>query len=323
MNTIAPLIKPITDAWDYYTEDQTLAGITKYKRAWHTKYLQSERLKHNEVYTNTYNRMFKEPEWLATVTDNGLRFTLLAFVERLVTVRQAQLFLRSTPSFGTSTSGSLNAVRSQGLVFGAFRGNLLNLLHFSAVYYHPLVLSKGSALQFMAYSTIFEALLYPLDTIKTIVYADTKRSYRDVREVLSKNIERQGYGMLYRGLAAKLLYNLFFGANLLSISNDSNFVYLTTPLWLLSYSLLTLKTRSQIADTTLCDPTGSYRNALNDVIKNQGLRHAYAGIVPFVLLNVFAAYQFPSLYSSEKKDAILSDLTKNAPGRKEKNWAQF
>lgn len=325
MNTFAPILKPISDTWNYYTGDRILNGLTRYKRDWHTKYLQSERLHTNEEYTEAYKSMYEEPELLTLFKENWARFSIVAFAERLVVVRQAHRILRNRFEFSKSTSGSLNALRSQGLFFGALRGNLLNALHFTLVYYHPLLLAKGKLLDFLAYSAAFEAICYPLDTIKTLAYADVNRTYPSVWSMLKQNFEKRGYDMLYRGFALKLAYNAIFGLNLASICNDSNLVYLTTPLWLSSYALLTLKVRSQVADTTLSlvrgeDATQLLKNAL----KKEGFRGLYAGIIPFALLNIAFAYTFPSLFSDQKKSGILDEIISRGPGDvRDKNWASI
>lgn len=324
-NALGPLFKPLADTWNYYTSDQILDGVTQYKKEWHTKFLQSERLRLNEEYEHAHKRFYQEPELTTVFQDNWARFSLLAFAERLIVVRQAHGFLRNRYEFAPSTTGGLNAVRSQGLLNGALRGNLLNALHFTLVVYHPLVLAKGDLTKFLAYSTAFEALAYPLDTIKTLLYADVKRSYSSVWSLLKNNFETRGYDMLYRGLPLKIAYNLIFGANLAAFGSDSNLVYLTTPLWLASYGLLTIKTRQQVADTTLSGRLGEDPHSiLTRTLRGEGVRGLYAGLIPFALVNLAFMWNLPSLYSENRKDRLISEIISKKPSdAREVNWSSY
>lgn len=324
-NALSPIFKPLADTWNYYTSDQILDGVTQYKKEWHTKFLQSERLRLNEEYNEAHKRFYQEPELTTVFKDNWARFSVLAFAERLIVVRQAHGFLRNRFEFASSTSGGLNAVRSQGLLNGALRGNLLNALHFTLVFYHPLVLAKGDVTKFLAYSAAFETLAFPLDTIKTLIYADVNRSYTSVWSLLKRNFETRGFDMLYRGLPFKLVYNVFFGANLAAIGTDSNLVYLTTPLWLLSYGLLTLKTRHQVADTTLSTRLGEDpRTILTRTLRGEGIRGLYAGLIPFALVNLAFAWSLPQLFSEHKKERLISDIISKKPSdAREVNWASY
>jgi len=314
------IVRPIGDLWNYYTGDPVFIELQRTGKPYHTRALAAEKLNVSNEYTEKYNRMFKEPTLTGFLEENWARFTLLAFAERTVVVRQAYDILKSRLEFANSTSGALNAVKSRGLFQGVFRGNLLNLLHSSIVYYHPLVLSNGSAEKFVALSLLFELAAYPLDTIKTLYYADVKNTYSSVFNTLSKNIEAEGAAFLYRGVAFKLMYSVVFGLNLVSVCNDSYLSYLTTPLWLASFPLLTLKTRAQIAGSTL-----SYYNYVKSP-ETVRLGNLYAGFAPFAVLNLLACWSFPSLLSEAKKRGLLHEIAEKMPDhgfQKEKNWAML
>jgi len=317
-NSIAPYIRPIADLWNYYTGDPNFTELQRTGKAFHTRLLAAEKLNVNDEYTKRHSRMNKEPTLSDFLGENWHRFTLLAFAERLFAVRQGYDILKARLRFSNSTSGAINAVKSGGLVNGLFRGNFLNVLHQSIVFYHPLVLSHGHITNFMLYSLLFEIASYPLDTVKTLVYADVKKTYSSVLNLLTKNIEGEGAKFLYRGLRFKLAYNVAFGLSLASICHDSNLAYITTPLWLLSYPLLTLKTRAQIAGSTL-----SYYN-YHTAPQTIRISNMYAGFAPFLLVNLFAAWSFPTLFSEEKKYNILKGITEKMPTHgftEERNWA--
>jgi len=57
-------------------------------------------------------------------------------------------------------------------------------------------------------------------------------------------MEQGGFSGLYRGVSLKLLYNVFYVANLRNLySEDTLALSVSYPLWLLSYGLLSMKTR--------------------------------------------------------------------------------
>jgi len=109
-----------------------------------------------------------------------------------------------------------------------------------------------------------------------------------------------------------LIYNAVFGLHLWNVSNDSNLVYLTTPLWLLSYAFLTTKTRAQLSGSPLSYHT-SESSIIDITLRKEGFRGLYQGLVPFVLLNVYFMYSFPSLFSEDKKRKKLEEIASKDP----------
>jgi len=324
MNYIYPYFKPVLDLWDDFTTDKRFKELTAYPGDWHTKWISNERYKVNDKFKAQLERFYEEPDLTNTLWDNKYRFTLLAFVERWISVRQAQGFLKTRYLMVNSDMGALNAIRNQGLISGSFRGNLLNLFHFVGVHYHALLYAKKDPTKYVAYASLFELALYPLDTLRTLRYADVtgqfKHTFDCVRQVVSKN----GLGHFYRGVELKLLYNLFLGLNIWTYSNDSNLIYLTFPLWVVSYGLLSLKTRVQIAGSPL-----SYQNAstsdvlLNNIVKRESIRGLFRGVVPFVALNVTAAYCFPSILSENKKKQVLDEIKKEIPPHQQREYSYW
>jgi Mitochondrial carrier protein. len=323
MNTIAPYLQPIGDLWAYFTKDHILEDLTYYPGDWHTKVIKSQRLKVNEKYTETWKRFYEEPDVYNTLVDNAYRFSLLAFAERWITVRQAQQFLKTRFTMSNNNVGALNAIRQQGLL-GAFRGNLFNIAHFIGVQYHALYYANNDPLKYIFFSSVFEAALYPLETLRTLYYADVAKSFRNPWDAVVKTVERGGLQQFYRGVDFKIIYNVFFGINLWSMASDSVLQYVTLPLWLFSYAALSLKTRLQIAGSSL-----SFQNPelaevqLNNIVRREGIRGLYNGFLPWAVLNLGFAWYFPSLFSEDKKRNTLASIIKEAPREERdfKYWA--
>ena len=84
----------------------------------------------------------------------------------------------------------------------------MNFAQLSLVLY-PAVLSankktnKNQFLTFLGTYTAFDAILYPLDTLKNILYADTLGHY-NLKTVLNAT----GFFDLYKGIFLKLIYNV-------------------------------------------------------------------------------------------------------------------
>jgi hypothetical protein len=323
MNYIWPYFKPIFDVWDHFTVDQRFKELTKYPGDWHTKWIANERYKVNDKFKAQLERFYEEPDLTNTLWDNKYRFTLLAFAERWIAVRQAQGFLKTRFQIANSDIGALNAIRNQGII-GSFRGNLLNLAHFVGVHYHALLYANNSPTKYIAYASLFELALYPLDTLRTLRYADVNGQFKNTFDCVTQVVAKNGLGHFYRGVDLKLVYNLFLGLNIWSYSTDSNLIYATFPLWVISYGLLSLKTRVQIAGSPL-----SYQNAaeshnlLNIIVKRESIRGLFKGVVPFLALNVAAAYCFPSILSEDKKKSILAEIKKEAPPVQERDYTYW
>jgi hypothetical protein len=75
-------------------------------------------------------------------------------------------------------------VTNGGLLRGWFRGSVANTLQFSSVAFPALYISNtfdtgiGKLASFLAFYTLFDALMFPLDKIKTLLYADTRLEYK-------------------------------------------------------------------------------------------------------------------------------------------------
>lgn len=313
MNYISPILAPIVDVWDHFTQDNDFLEATKYPGSYVDRWIANQRLRVNREYTHAWNSFYGEPTVKGTLSDNILRFSVFAFVERWVAIRQAHGFLKTRYLIADSNAGALSGVRAQGLA-GSFRGNLWHILQFVGVQYHALSLSNNDLIKYIGLSTLFEYLLYPLDTLKTLNQADVKKSFRNTWDLTVKTVERGGLSQFYNGAFFKAGYNAFFGLNLWAISNESNLQYVSFPLWVASYALLTLKTRLQVANSALSfSNEADGEQVLKQVIGRQGLKGLYAGLIPFLAVNLLFAWSFPSLLSDDVKKARLNEIVSKAP----------
>lgn len=287
--------------------------LTEYPGDWHTKWLSHERYRVNDQFREAQRKMFEEPTLTDFLWDNKWRFSVLAVLERLYTLRQAQGILKTRFQFPDSNTGALNAIRTYGLS-GSFRGNFLNIFHTAGVHYHALLYAKGSASAYIFWSSVFELALYPLDTLRTLYYADVNRQFKSVFDCVTQVVEKGGLEHFWRGVGLKVGYNVVFGLNLVSVASDSPLKYLTFPLWIVSYGLLSLKTRAQIAGSPLSFQLGDDGGKLlENVIKRESMSGLYRGLVPFLVLNYAAAYYLPSILSDGKKKEVLREIRDSAP----------
>lgn len=256
-NLILPSLQPVFDLWDRLTVDPEIKKLDEFKggaawAGWHTRYRRSEHARVNRDYEFFVNRFNEQPSALSFFEDNSLRLTLFAGFERLFALRQAHDGLKSRFFFPDSNAGALQTMIVNGFFRGFFRGALVNLAHFFGATYQTFVWAsqKSFSEQILA-STVFETLFYPLDTVKTLLFTDIQGNYRGALECLGRTVQESGFTGLYRGLPLKLLYNVAFLGHLRNFYENNSLALITTPLWLFAYPLLMLKTRFQIADTSL------------------------------------------------------------------------
>lgn len=321
MNTIAPYITPIADVWHFLTSDHAWEAATQTPGDFQQKWIANQRQRVNNCYKHAWSRFYDTPTVTGTLSDNILRFSALAFVERLVAIRQAYGFLKARFTMSNNTAGALNGVRAQPLL-GAFRGNMWHIAQFVGVQYQALYLSEHNPLKFVLYSSLFEFLFYPLDTIKTLNYADVTKNFKNSWDLIVKTTAKDGFTQLWNGVFFKTGYNVMFGLNLWALSNDSALQWVTFPLWLSSYGLLTLKTRFQIAGSSLSYQEAQI-DALDSMVAREGFRSLYAGFVPWAAVNILFAWNFSGLFSEEKKNSVLESIIDRAPTqhRERKYWA--
>lgn len=71
---------------------------------------------------------------------------------------------------------------NEGLLFGAYKGLIFNFAQFGLVLYPSVYFankngSDSKLLTFLASYTLLDAIFYPIDSLKNILYADTQSQY--------------------------------------------------------------------------------------------------------------------------------------------------
>lgn len=102
--------------------------------------------------------------------------------DRLITAYQAYPSLKARFHKPGTLSHTFTEILNEGLLLGAFKGAIFNVAQlafvlYPAVYFANKNGSEHKFLTFAATYTIFDSLLYPVDTLKSILYADTLGSY--------------------------------------------------------------------------------------------------------------------------------------------------
>jgi hypothetical protein len=136
--------------------------------------------------------------------------------ERLVAAYQAYPTLKQRFGMPGSYSHTFTEIMNEGLFRGAMKGVSMNLLQFSGVLFPAVYLTAKSApedrfAKFVISYTAFDTLLYPLDTIKNILYADTLGTMSNFSKIsvgLSTLLSRISFNELYSGYFSKMIYNL-------------------------------------------------------------------------------------------------------------------
>jgi len=76
----------------------------------------------------------------------------------------------------------MTEIMNEGVIFGAFKGFIFNLAQFGLVLYPSVYFANknGSQDKFVSFAATYsflDALFYPLDTLKTVLYADVQSKY--------------------------------------------------------------------------------------------------------------------------------------------------
>ncbi|CAK73322.1 unnamed protein product (macronuclear) [Paramecium tetraurelia] len=252
-----------------------------------------------------FERQFnEEPKTWEVVTDNLYRLTLLAGVERLLTLRQAYGGLKTRFTFGDSNTACLQQIFNQGLFKGYFRGALLNAAQFLTVWAHPLVYSRGNGYaSHYLYSSLFELITYPIDTIKTIIYSDhlmsLNRFMQEMDSVIST--EEQYLSWPINGTLIYHLRNIY--------EQDYIQQLVSVPLLAIGYGFLTIKTRLQLASTDLSfQETPQKGRIAANLFAQKTPFSIYRGVIPFLLLTDFFHYKLFALYSSTAQSRTLDEF---------------
>lgn len=119
--------------------------------------------------------------------DNLLRLFGFNAIERLITAYQAYPILKAKISFPGTLSHTFTEITNQGLFSGILKGSLVAAAQFSLVLYPAVYMtnkSNNKYATFLTTYTIFDALLYPIDAIKNILYSETHAGLK-LRDVLA------------------------------------------------------------------------------------------------------------------------------------------
>lgn len=191
------------------------------------------------------------------------------------------------------------------------KGSLLAAAQLSLVLYPSVYVANKSSNKYTAFLTtytLFDALLYPIDTIKSILYSETHARLR-LRDVLTGHT----YASIYRGLVFKLGFNIPYLTSLYLTTQGDNGVS-TAVSWLATaalYPLNTLKVRTQLLTTDF----SVGKEAGN------GLRSGlYRGVVPFILLNAVLGWTLRPLFSSEKLAGFQASIQEEKWETIRKHW---
>jgi hypothetical protein len=238
----------------------------------------------------------KEPTLPAFLQDNLVRIVLNP-LDRLITAFQAYPSLKARFHQPGTFSHTFTEIMNEGVIFGAFKGVIFNVAQLSLVLYPSVYFankngSTSKYINFISSYTILDALFYPLDTLKNILYADTLSKY-------SLKTVHSGIPLLdlYRGLPLRIIYNLPVLSG----------IYCTTQVgkeleslacWAAAailYPLNTYKVRAQLS-----------ASPLSSVTPNSGfvMHSQYRGVVPFILLNSLIGYALRPLLSEAKLSQI-------------------
>lgn len=242
------------------------------------------------------------------ISDNWVRFSALAFLDRVTTVRQTSLFSSNLAYTSKNNfSASANAIRNQGLFKGALRGNFLNYLHFLGVQTQAYVISNGNLTTYLSTLLALETILYPLDTVRVRYQADVSGKYKSFLDSLSRTKPAE----LYSGLPNKLIFAAIYGFYLSQAGNASGFENLKNlPLLALAYPFLTLKTIGQVTLTSgnvVSNIFGSF-NVAEKMLKADGIKVLYRGFLPFAALSFIAPHYLPKIWTSDIQDSAVEAL---------------
>jgi hypothetical protein len=310
MNYLYPYFKPVLDLWSHFVEDPEYEEYIQSKQEWHIKTRQWQSITYNKGFKREWNRLYEIPTWSEFLENNIYRITLLAGLERLVTLRQAQHYLKNKHAFFPSTGSAIETFRNDGgLTRGYFKGNFLNIFSTLLVQFHAYKSSEGSLKSFMLYLMAYETLWYPIDTLKTMMYADNNNQFKNLKDCVSQTLNRGGIGKLYSGLFSKLGFNGLLGLHLWGLSQNNDWLYYGTLAAYLGFGapLLSLKTTSQVIGSPL---------SFHDMKTSYAGMRPYAGFLPLVILNLVAMYQFPVFWANERKEKVLDEYLEHAPAQR-------
>lgn len=245
---------------------------------------------------------------LDVAEDNWLRFLALPVLERVMIIRQTSLVTTSHAfKFSDTLSSNFALARSNSLLRGAFKGNLLNTIQFIGTYGQAILLSNRNAASFATTAIILDAILHPLDTIRVRWTGDVKGAYKSLYDCAAKTSPLQ----LLNGFFFKLAYSAIMSYYIVNLGTHCPTDPISIATLVVAYPFLTLKAAAQASDkfTLGVNFTGNSSQA-GSFNPSTLLTRAYRGFVPFLALNMLAPYLFPQIWSKDKLKQIHEEETK-------------
>lgn len=190
---------------------------------------------------------------------------------------------------------------NEGVIFGAFKGITLNLAQFGLVLYPAVYFankngSDSKFLTFLSTYTFLDALFYPLDSLRSILYADTLGTYSFKTVATKTNLPD-----LYRGIPYKLIFNLpvLSGIYCTTQVGSETEALLSWAVAFLLYPLNTLKVRAQVSASSISSVSER---------TSQIAHSSYRGALTYILLNAFIGYSLRPIFSQEKLSLIDKEV---------------
>jgi hypothetical protein len=300
-----------TEWWNYVFEDPIKQKYDLLNTPYITRQAHADVERRFKHFNDIISRNEGKVHFYDVLEDNFLRFTALGFLERLSVLRQTSLFSGSRQLSGRD--GVFSGLNRAGASAGgraALRGNFLSFLQFAGVHYQALTLSNKNLPAFMFNLVLLDAILHPLDTLRTRYQADVRGSFKSFADVCAKTSPTQ----LYNGVVFKAG---FTGLMALYFSSASATCYASVPsvaLLAAAYPFLTLKSIAQVTNTagTFAADFGAVRQALGGEAGPALVRTLYRGFVPFLALNLLAPYTFPQLWTQGKMAHVHEEFNAEA-----------
>lgn len=294
----------VSSLWKYLTEDPLKHKYDLPNMPYITRQFHYNLEHRHQYYIESMKRFNDKVSIFDVANDNYLRFTVFGFLDRLVVLRQTSMFNTFPHARGSDgVFTGLNRMGAQSVPRAAFRGNFLNMLQFFGVHYQALSLSNKNLGSYCVNYVILDALLHPLDTLKTRLQADARGAYKGFADVAAKTAPSQ----LYNGIVFRLGFSTMMALYFSSISSTCFSSPSSVLLLAAAYPFLTLKSIAQVANTS-----GSFGADLSSVGRlfngEAGiglLRTLYRGFLPFLALNMLAPYAMPQLWSQSKQRSIV------------------
>lgn len=310
--------------WKWLVADPTYERFNVLNKDWIRKKYNADFVRLRSDSDNLIERGYRPLNWIHVIQDNSQRLFGLVVLERLVALRQAMPWTsKSYLQYGNNTTllSSMNDMRCSNLFKGLYRGVGLNLAQFFFTYGLAVNLSGGCVSSFVGFYIMYEAMFYPLDTLRTKYIADGNGTYRNFSQVLHSTNPTT----MFNGIFYKLAFSAAVGLCFLNDSTSLGCPMLfNAAVMTAAYPLLTLKTISQVSIDTGNAGSNMAESGklLGRYLKPEGLKSLYRGYTPFLALVLFGSYSFPQLWSDNKKESKLNTFNEKFRDTMQKNFQQ-